>query len=336
MRASIAWPRGVTSASGSSVSGSPARDAELPLDEIDAGDHLGDRVLDLQPRVHLEEVEPAVRVEQELDRAGVRVPHVPRDAAAAVRERSPQVWRDAGRRALLEHLLVAALDRALALDERQHGAVLIAEQLHFDVPWTLESPLEVHRRVAERRLRLAARRPQRSRQLGFLVDEAHALAAAAGNGLQHQRVADAACRPGHLFGRAARGQGRACRARRRRQPPWPPRAPQSCCPSHGSPQASGRRRSTRRRRMPRRRSRSRPGTRSRDAPRQLRCAGRPPGWRRYGGSSRRAGCRRGATPHLPCARDATCGRSRNRRPRSPDRARGTRARCAPQSLRGSR
>ena len=36
-----------------------AGDADLPLDEVDAGDHLGDRVLDLQPGVHLEEEELA-------------------------------------------------------------------------------------------------------------------------------------------------------------------------------------------------------------------------------------------------------------------------------------
>ncbi len=34
-------------------------DAQLPLDEVEAGDHLGDRMLDLQPRVHLHEVEAA-------------------------------------------------------------------------------------------------------------------------------------------------------------------------------------------------------------------------------------------------------------------------------------
>ena len=34
-------------------------DAQLPFDQVEAGDHLGDRMLDLQPRVHLHEVERA-------------------------------------------------------------------------------------------------------------------------------------------------------------------------------------------------------------------------------------------------------------------------------------
>src|SRR5437773_8820121 len=37
---------------------------------VEVGRHLGDRVLDLDARVHLHEVERAVLVEQELDRPG--------------------------------------------------------------------------------------------------------------------------------------------------------------------------------------------------------------------------------------------------------------------------
>ena len=83
MRHSIAWPAGVSRRAGSSVEPLAARDPDLPPHQIDAGHHLGDRMLDLQPRVHLEEVEAAVLVEQELDRAGVGVADRARDAAAA-------------------------------------------------------------------------------------------------------------------------------------------------------------------------------------------------------------------------------------------------------------
>ena len=41
-------------------------DAELPFDEVEPGDHLGNGMLDLQARVHLEEIE-ALTVVQELD-----------------------------------------------------------------------------------------------------------------------------------------------------------------------------------------------------------------------------------------------------------------------------
>jgi hypothetical protein len=49
-----------------------ARDADLPFDEVDAGNEFGDRMLDLYARVHLEEIELAV-LHQELDGAGVLV-----------------------------------------------------------------------------------------------------------------------------------------------------------------------------------------------------------------------------------------------------------------------
>ena len=57
------------------------RDAQLPLDQIDAGDRLGHRMLDLQPRVHLHEVELSVA-----RRAGTRPCRRPR-SSTALRER---------------------------------------------------------------------------------------------------------------------------------------------------------------------------------------------------------------------------------------------------------
>ena len=69
----MAWPRRRKSPCGTD-SGSPAGDADLLLHQIDARHLLGHRVLDLDARVHLHEVELAV-LEEELDRAGVHVVH---------------------------------------------------------------------------------------------------------------------------------------------------------------------------------------------------------------------------------------------------------------------
>ena len=58
-------------------------DAHLQFDQIDAGDHLGDRVFDLQPGVHLheEELVGAVGGDDELDGAGADVVHAARGIA---------------------------------------------------------------------------------------------------------------------------------------------------------------------------------------------------------------------------------------------------------------
>ena len=90
-------------------------------------------MLDLQPRVHLEEIEAAVLVEQELDGAGVGVADRAATSGSRGGDRRASVASTDRRRALLEHLLVTPLDGALALDERHDRAVLVAEQLDLDV-----------------------------------------------------------------------------------------------------------------------------------------------------------------------------------------------------------
>ena len=68
----MAWPRGTTScqAGGERLAHG---DAQLRRHQVDAGDRLGDRMLDLEPGVHLQEIELAVRRQQELAGAGVAV-----------------------------------------------------------------------------------------------------------------------------------------------------------------------------------------------------------------------------------------------------------------------
>ena len=45
-------------------SGEPAAISDLLVDEVDAGDHFGDRMLDLDAGVHFDEIERAVLVEE--------------------------------------------------------------------------------------------------------------------------------------------------------------------------------------------------------------------------------------------------------------------------------
>ena len=77
MRHSSAQPRSSTSACPKRQPLS-RRDPQLLRDEVDAGDQLRDGMLDLEPRVDLEEVEAPRLVEQELRRAGVPIAGRPR------------------------------------------------------------------------------------------------------------------------------------------------------------------------------------------------------------------------------------------------------------------
>src|SRR5262245_65062549 len=82
------------------------------------------------------------------------------------------------------------LDRAFALDKRQHAAVMVGKDLDFDVARAREPSLEVDRRVAERGGGFRARGANRASEIGRGVDEAHALSTTAGDRLDHDRVAD--------------------------------------------------------------------------------------------------------------------------------------------------
>ena len=71
-----------------------------------------------------------------------------------------------------------------------HVAVRVAEHLDLDVARPEDRLLEVDGVVAEGALGLALRALVGGHELLLVVDEAHALAAAAGRGLEHDREAD--------------------------------------------------------------------------------------------------------------------------------------------------
>ena len=158
------------------------------------GDQLGDAVLDLDAAVDLHEVEAAVLVEQELHRAGVAVADVARRPCAAS---SPMRLRwagvQAGRGRLLHDLLAPTLEGAVALAERQRRAVVVRQELDLDV-------VRVARRAAPgtaRRCRRSSAPPSGRAGTGAVSSRssaagADAAPAAAGDGLDHQRVADLA------------------------------------------------------------------------------------------------------------------------------------------------
>ena len=126
--------------------------------EVEPGHGLGDRMLDLDPPVQLEEEEVAP-LDDELGRSGADV--ADRLGEARPRHRSAAraaPGRGRGRRRLLEHLLVATLHRAVALAEREHGAVGVGEELDLDVARAARGSARGRR--GRRRTRLAPRAAQ--------------------------------------------------------------------------------------------------------------------------------------------------------------------------------
>ena len=179
-------------------------DHDLLADQIEPRHQLGDRVLDLDARVHLHEVVRAVRVEKALDRSGRPVAGGPRRVDGDRADPCPESRVDGRGGRLLDELLVAALHRAVALAEVDHVAVRVGEHLHLDVTWVLEVALDVDRRVAEVRPALAARGGKRRLDLAGRAHDLHTAAAAPGRGLDQQRVADLVAERQHLLGRLGR------------------------------------------------------------------------------------------------------------------------------------
>ena len=182
---------------------------QLRLHQVAAGDRLGHRVLDLDARVDLDEVVPAVLADQELDRAGVGVAHLARDLERVVGQPRAQLLGERPGRRVLDDLLMAPLHRAVALVEVDQVAVVVAEDLHLDVLRAQDQLLEKDRVVAECLAGLRARALEQLGELAGAAHDAHAAPAAACRRLDHHRVAG-------LVGEGARRLQRLHRLRRPR------------------------------------------------------------------------------------------------------------------------
>ena len=174
-------------------------------------------MLDLDAGVHLDEVELAVLV-QELERAGVAVADLAAGTGAALAHGLALLGGESRGRRFLEHLLVAALHRAVALAEMHHVAVIVGEHLEFDVARLLEEFLHVDLRIAERGERLGLGHADGVQERGVGVHHAHAAAAAAAGRLDDHRIADVLGDAEVLVGVGSRADRRSRARTARRRP----------------------------------------------------------------------------------------------------------------------
>ena len=246
-------------------------------------------MLDLEPGVQLDEIERPVGAEEELEGAGVAVADRAAGTLGSGLHRLARVVVERRRRRLLDQLLMAPLDRALALAERQDAALTVGEHLDLDMPRGRDRLLQIEASVAEGRLRLERRGAVGRVELVGPAHQAHALPAAACRRLQQYRVADAVrCLAGVVQAGRALGPGNERNARPPSAPPWP--APcRPCAPSRPRP---GRRRRGRCPRRPRRRPGSPPGSPSPGGRPRSRSSSRRRRATEFSGSSRSPGAAR--------------------------------------------
>ena len=194
------------------------------MDEIHAGHHLGDGMLDLQPRVHLEEIVAglvAIALEQKFDGPGVPIPGGARGRNRSLADSIPDRRRQRRRGAFLDHFLMAPLHRALALEQVHDATMRVGEHLHLHVAGTFDEALHVegavadaseYARVAERCLCLAPGLGNRVRGLVLAPYDLHSDTAAAGRRLDQRGKPDPPHRRGKrgivLVGRCFAGDDR--------------------------------------------------------------------------------------------------------------------------------
>ena len=169
----------------------PRRHSQLSPYDVDAGDLLGDGVLHLDARIDLDEVEAAgVGVDEEFHRAGILVACGAPDRQSRFADGAAHAGIEIRGGSHLHHLLMPPLHGAVALEEVHQPPMLVAEELHFDVPGPLDEFFDKHTRTAEGCLAFALRALQRHGEFVLATHNAHSPAAAAMGGFKHHRPAE--------------------------------------------------------------------------------------------------------------------------------------------------
>ena len=136
--------------------------ADLLENQVNVGDHLGHRMLDLNACVHLNEVEFAVLI-QEFDGADTEILDLAHCLGDRLADRLARAGIERGRGAFLPDLLVTPLQGAVALAEMDGISMAVTEHLNLDVAGALEIFLDIDCVIAERGLGLGAGGRKRGR-----------------------------------------------------------------------------------------------------------------------------------------------------------------------------
>ena len=123
-------------------------DANLFLHEINAGHHFRDRVLNLNARIHFNEIELACFIEK-FESTRTTVTNLAAGLSAAVADFFDQLARNTGRWRFFDYFLMAALHRAVALAQPDRILEFISQYLDFHVARIFQILLHIDFRITE-------------------------------------------------------------------------------------------------------------------------------------------------------------------------------------------
>ena len=152
----------------------------LRPNNIDARDFFGHGMFDLNSWVDFDEIKlVGIGIDQEFDRAGVFVLHRAADVQRRFAQRLPDFWIEIWSRRYLDNFLMPTLYRAVSFEQVHQVAMLVTQQLDFDVASPLDELLDKNVRAAKRRERFATSLLERRFQVCGIAHHAHAASAAA-------------------------------------------------------------------------------------------------------------------------------------------------------------
>src|SRR2546423_3635781 len=147
-------------------------------------------MLDLDSGVHLQEVERAIARQQKLARAGIHVASRLCHSYGAFTHPPAQIGVDGNARRLLNHLLVTALYRALALTERKRFTMSVGKHLDLNMTGPFDELLDVDGVVAKCAFCFATRCVERATQIFGRFDDPHSLPTPARDGFEQDGIAE--------------------------------------------------------------------------------------------------------------------------------------------------
>ena len=161
---------------------------DLPLDQVKPCNEFRDWMLDLDPSIDFDEEEfLSLGVVEKLAGAGVVIIHGLGEPHSGFANLGPDIFRHNRTWRFFNQFLVASLNRTVPFPTVNHMAVLICQQLDFNVARIVEIPLHVNTCVPERGFSLGSGRAVSVQETVFITNHPHALATTTSGGFDQDR-----------------------------------------------------------------------------------------------------------------------------------------------------
>ena len=168
----------------------PGGNPDLFSYQIQTGNPLGNRMLNLEASVDFQKIEFPIVVEDELHGSGIVITGGSGHGQRGPGHLLPQGLGHGWRGSLFDYFLIAALNGAFPFAKMDDIPGSVTKNLDFHMTGTFEKTLDIHRAFGKGRFGFALRRRQGLDQLGFLAHNAHSFPATTRGRFNQEGVAE--------------------------------------------------------------------------------------------------------------------------------------------------